>query len=78
MRLARKSFVRHGAAWACRGGILLLGILATAGCLRVKSDPIEVNINVRLQMDDDLRQMFRDLDAIDRTKQTPAAEKTGS
>ncbi len=64
--------------WWQMVGILLLGGLAPVGCLRVKSDPIEVNITVRLQMDDDLRQMFRDLDAMDRTKQTAAASEVGS
>lgn len=44
-------------------GFVLLGL--AAGCVKVKTEvePIEVNVNVRLQVDRELNQFFQELDA---------------
>ncbi len=43
---------------------VLLACLAI-GCVRLKTDPIEVNVNVRLKVDRELNEFFGDLDAKD-------------
>ena len=47
--------------------LALTACLLSVGCIRLKSDPIEVNVNVRLKVDRELRDVFRELDAVDPT-----------
>jgi hypothetical protein len=48
---------------------LLLPLLLATGCIRIKSDPIHITMDVNIKIDRELDNFFNDLD----TKPAPAA-----
>ena len=47
---------------------LAIGALSTTSCVRVRIDPVEINLNVKLEtVDEEMDDFFADLDAADPT-----------
>ena len=51
---------------------LAAAVFASAGCLRVKVDPIHVTVDVKVKVDKELDSFFGDLDAKAATGNAPA------
>jgi len=62
----------------CRTFMLcVLLVWPVAGCIRVKTEPIHITVDINLRVQKELSSFFDDIDAKDPTSQTkPGAEPT--